>query len=169
MILQVMLPVMLMPPILSLPAIRQVSFRQHTTEQSNLQKTKTSMLGIAEKDCAPWDGPAFGLWLPGEGLGGPTKSWIYLRIWKEPGKSLGRFTFPDKSLKVGTVIYLLKLESPKMIDWQNQSRQQLKGSIRFSRVSTDQNILGELDFISEKNIHLRGKFEAKWILTNLPC
>ena len=164
-----MLPVMLMLPVLSLPAIQQELSRQHKIEQANLQKTKTSMLGIAENDCAPWDGPAFGLWLPGEGLGGSPKSWIYLRIWKEPRKSLGRFTFPDKTLKVGAVIYLLKLESPKMIDWQNQPRQQLKGSVRFSRVNTDQNILGELDFLSEKNIHLNGKFEAKWTRNLLPC
>jgi hypothetical protein len=155
MVFQIVLPVMLMLPVLSLPAIHQ--------------KTKTSMLGIAEKDCAPWDGPAFGLWLPGEGIGGPKHSWVYLRIWNKPEKSLGRFTFPDKSLKVGAVIYFLMLESPKMIDWQNQSRQQLKGSVRFDRVSLDQNILGELDFFSERNIHLSGKFEAKWIRNNLPC
>ena len=126
---------MLMLPFLLLPPIQQEVSKQHKVEQANLQKAKTSMLGIAEKDCAPWDGPAFGLWLPGEGLGGPPKSWIYLRIWKEPRKSLGRFTFPDMTLKVGAVIYFLKLESPKMIDWQNQPRQQLKGSVRFSRVN----------------------------------
>lgn len=141
---------MLTLPFLLLPAIQQEASKQHKIEKANLQKAKTSMLGIAEKDCAPWDGPAFGLWLPGEGLGVPPKSWIYLRIWKEPRKSLGCFTFPDKTLKVGVVIYLVKLESPKMIDWQNQARQQFKGSVRFSRVNLDQNILRELDLLLKK-------------------
>ena len=127
------------------------------------------MLGIAEKDCAPWDGPAFGLWIPGEGLGGTPLSWIYLRIWKKPERSLGRFTFPDKTLKIGAVIYFLNLKSPAAVDWLSQPRQQLKGSVRFSRVNTDQNVLGDIDFVSDKNVHLSGRFEAKWIRTNLPC
>jgi len=160
---------MFMLLVLSSPVIQQGVPIQQKIEQVNLLKAKNPMLGIAENDCAPWDGPAFGLWLPGEGHGGPLKSWIYLRIWKHPGQSLGRFTFPDKTLKVGSVIYFLNLESPKAIHWQSQARQQLKGSVRFSRVNRDENILGELNFVSEKNIHLRGKFEAKWILGKLPC
>jgi hypothetical protein len=51
---------------------------------------------IADPDCVPWDGPAFGLWIPARELGGSANSWIYLRIWQRPEDSRGIFTFPHR-------------------------------------------------------------------------
>ena len=132
-------------------------------KSGKLKEAILTPLAIVEHDCAPWDGPAFGIWIPAETLGGSIRSWVYLRIWQRLEDSKDLFTFPNVSQKQkGAVMYLLDLASPKDMNWQKQSRQQLKGTVRFLRVSAKENVLGELDFISEKNIHLRGRFEAKW-------
>ena len=134
-------------------------------EAGNHQDNGGISSAIVEPDCAPWDGPAFGLWIPGEELGGSINSWIYLRIWQQPEESAGTFNFPHGgSRQKGAVTYFLDLASPKNISWQKQSRQELKGSVHFSRISKKESVLGELDFISDKNVHLRGSFAAKWVV-----
>jgi len=117
----------------------------------------------AEHDIAPWDGPAFGLWIPAEQYGGKADSWIYLRIWDEPEKSEKKFVFPDESMKVGAAKYFLDLKSPRSLDWSSQPRQELKGWVRFIRSNSLQAVVGDFEFVSEEAIFLRGRFEAKWI------
>lgn len=139
-------------------------------EGTLVSMTNQATLALAEHDCAPWDGPAFGLWIPGDNLGGRAHSWIYLRIWQAPRLSLGEFRFPDQTVKPkGAVIFFLDLPSPRQINWSQQPRQKMTGTVRFSRVRDDENIIGSLDFVTEKNLHIRGPFEAKWIGAKRPC
>jgi len=118
---------------------------------------------MAEHDIAPWDGPAFGLWIPAEQYGGKADSWIYLRIWNSPERSQTKFVFPDKSMKVGAVKYFLDLKSPRSLDWTSQPRQELKGWVRFIRSNSQQAVVGDFEFVSEEAISLKGRFEAEWI------
>lgn len=124
---------------------------------------------LAEHDIAPWDGAAFGIWIPAEQYGGKPDSWIYLRIWSAPEDSQRKFVFPDNSMKVGHVVCFLDLESPRTLDWTNQPRQELEGWVEFISASAGQPIVGEFDFVSkfdfasEGSTSLKGRFEAAWI------
>jgi hypothetical protein len=124
-------------------------------------------LTTAEHDIAPWDGPAFGLWISAEQFGGKPDSWIYLRIWDAPERSQRKFVFPDKSMKSGAVMYFLDLKSPRSLDWANQPRKELKGWVRFIRANRRQAVVGEFSFAAEEAISLKGRFEAEWINTDL--
>lgn len=149
-----------------------VAFSQHVqTAELASRKLNGALSVTAEHDCAPWDGPAFGLWIPAERFGGRSNSWIYLRIWRAPEKSQATFIFPDQSQGqgVGVAIYYLDLKSPQSIVWQKQPRQELKGKVRFLRVNRNEPVLAEFDFFSEKAIHLKGSFEARWINKGAIC
>lgn len=127
-------------------------------------------LGFAEQDCAPRDGPAFGLWIPATSLGGADDSWIYLRIWRQPEQAAGVFPFPLTASRFqGAVSYLLELPSPREIRWQSQPRQGLSGQVRFDRINRREAVWGELDFRSDQKVHLRGRFVARWLPGSRPC
>ncbi|MFM7312037.1 MAG: hypothetical protein ACKO0M_02530 [Cyanobium sp.] len=127
-------------------------------------------IGMAEQDCAPWDGPAFGLWIPAANLGGADDSWIHLRIWRQPGQAAGVFHFPLTANRFqGAVTYFLELPSPREIRWQSQPRQGLSGQVRFERINRREAIRGELDFRSTQKVHLRGPFVARWLPGSRPC
>jgi hypothetical protein len=117
----------------------------------------------AEHDIAPWDGPAFGLWIPAAQFGGKPDSWIYLRIWDAPEKSQKKIVFPDKSMRLGAAAYFLDLKSPRLLDWKRQPRQELKGWVRLIRANGGQPVVGEFNFVSEEAILLKGRFQAQWI------
>lgn len=140
-----------------------IQFSNAQVTSSELEPQPEVPHAVAEHDIAPWDGPAFGVWIPAEKFGGKPDSWIYLRIWDAPEQAQKRYEFPDKAMKVGVASYCLKLRSPESIDWRNQPYEELKGWVRFSRSGSDKPILGEFDFTSEKKTSLKGKFEAKWI------
>jgi hypothetical protein len=116
-----------------------------------------------EHDIAPWDGPAFSLWIPAETFGGKPDSWIYLRIWNAPEKSQKKFVFPDETMKLGAVKYFLDLKSPRAVDWKSQPREELKGWVQFIKANRRQPVVGEFDFLSEEATLLNGRFEAQWI------
>lgn len=127
-------------------------------------------VGMAEQDCAPWDGPAFGLWIPAASLGGADDSWIYLRIWRQPEQAAGVFPFPLTANRFqGAVTYLLELPSPREIRWQSQPRQGLSGQVRFDRINRREAVRGELDFRTDQRVHLRGPFVARWLPGSRPC
>ena len=136
---------------------------------SALPQHHKSMHAFAERDCAPWDGPAFAIWIPAQHVGGPVNAWIYLRIWRRPEDSLSRFSFPDKTMRIGSVMYFQGLKSPQSLKWSTQPRQQLSGTVHFSRVGPHQSILGELDFRTDQNASLRGRFEAQWRQGRTTC
>lgn len=120
-----------------------------------------------EHDIAPWDGPAFGLWIPAGKFGGKPDSWIYLRIWDAIEKSERKFVFPDKSMKMGSALYFLDLKSPRSLDWSTQRRHELNGWVRFITANRKQPVVGEFDFSSEDGVSLNGRFEAEWTNKNL--
>lgn len=116
-----------------------------------------------EHDIAPWDGPAFSLWIPAETFGGKPDSWIHLRIWNAPEESQKKVVFPDETMKSGAVMYLLDLKSPRAVDWASQPRQELKGWVRFITANPGKPVVGEFDFVAEEAALLKGRFEAQWI------
>lgn len=126
------------------------------------QKTQDSHATV-EHDEAPWDGPAFSVWIPAETFRGKPDSWIYLRIWNAPEESQKKFVFPDETMKLGRVVYFLDLKSPRTVDWTSQPRQELKGWVRFIKANSRQPVVGEFDFLSEEATSLKGRFEAEWI------
>lgn len=115
-----------------------------------------------ERDISPWDGPAFGLWIPADRFGGTPDSWIYLRIWNAPEKSEGTFVFPDETMKVGAVRYFVDLKSPHGVDLSSQPREELKGWVRLIKANREQPVVGEFDFVSENAALLKGRFQAQW-------
>lgn len=117
---------------------------------------------MAEPDFSPWDGPAFGLWIPADTCGGRPDSWIYVRIWNAPEESEREFVFPDGSLRLGAATYLLDLEHPHAVDWSSHPRLELKGRVRFIKANRGQPVVGELDFVSEEGALLKGRFHAHW-------
>lgn len=126
--------------------------------------TTTPAAAMVEHDCAPWDGPAFGLWIPGAELGGPRESWVHLRIWQRPEDSRGPFTFPESSPRQkGSVRLYLKRPSPRSLNGQQQPHQDVSGTVRFLQIRDHADVLGELDLSSPQAIHLRGRFVARWI------
>lgn len=139
------------------------NFQGTEASVTNFEKERTELSATVEHDCAPWDGAAFGLWIPAARFGGNPDSWIYLRIWQDPDKSKTSFVFSDKTGKIGNVRYYLALKSPQLIVWEKQPHQELKGQVRFIRINESESVLGEFDFLSEKSIHLKGNFEARWI------
>ncbi|MFN7616840.1 MAG: hypothetical protein ACK5RM_11835 [Pseudanabaena sp.] len=88
-----------------------------------------------------------------------------MKIWDAPENSQKKFVFPDKSVSrnLGTLTYFLNLKSPHLVDWQSQPRQELKGWVRFIKANRKQPVVGEFDFVSEKTISLKGRFESQWI------
>lgn len=66
-------------------------------------------------------------------------------------------------MKLGAVVYFLDLKSPRLLDWKSQPRQELKGWVRFMRVTSRQPVVGEFDFVSEEAMLLKGRFKAQWI------
>ena len=129
------------------------------------ERPGTGLPTTVEHDIAPWDGPAFGIWIPAEPFGGKIDSWIYLRIWDAPERSQKKFVFPDESVprSLGAVVYFMDLKSPSSVNWRSQPRHELKGSVRFIKSNRVQPVVGEFDFVSEKGTALKGRFEAQWI------
>ncbi len=73
----------------------------------------SSPSATVQHDCAPWDGPAFSLWIPAEGGGGAAPSWLLLRIWQAPQASMGSVSFADPSLRKGSVMLFRNHRSPR--------------------------------------------------------
>lgn len=128
-------------------------------ETSDDQHIKKS---IAQYICAPWDGPGYTIWIPGELVGGKSESWVNLTVWEHPDNSQKSINFPDKTQRVGYAMYWPSLKSHDQIDWAKETHYDLAGKLYFTRVNSRESILGTLNLNSEKGIHLEGKFEVLW-------
>lgn len=153
------------PWTLIVPAALLLGLSSLRTAAAPARNAGSSPPATVQLDCAPWDGPAFSLWIPAEGVGGPAHAWLHLKIWQDPRASMGRFTFPDSSLRSGKGLVTLvrHLRSPRDTRGPQQRGEALKGSVTFTRVSPTEDVLGELDLTSERNTRLQGRFRAGWV------
>jgi hypothetical protein len=126
-------------------------------------------MGTAESDCAPWDGPAYDVWIPGKKFGGESDSWIQIVIWQPVNTSEKKFAFPDLSGKLGHAAYFTDLKSYRQANFSSIYHYKLSGTVQFVRVNDRESILGELDLAGEKGLHLQGKFEAAWGMKSASC
>ena len=91
------------------------------------------------RDCAPWDGSAFTVFIP---LNDGTI--IDISIWQSPDiKIPTTFTFPDDTGQVGTAYILPELDP----------LQQLRGTIFFWRVEEGRPIEGRFELVTEAGQH----------------
>ncbi|HAV77508.1 MAG TPA: hypothetical protein DCX53_09180 [Anaerolineae bacterium] len=115
---------------------------------SRSQKTAPTFPATINRDCAPWDGAAFTLFIPID-----QGSSIYISIWQEPDFGLPvTFHFPDETMQPGTATYVLQLSHSE----------QLTGKISFRNIVQGNLVDGSFDFVSDSGIQLKGKFEARW-------
>jgi hypothetical protein len=115
-----------------------------------------------EADCAPWDGPAYTIWVPAGKVGGKPNSWISISIWQAPDQSATSFTYPDLTGKGGHATYWPNLKSHEQVIWSKQSHENLAGKLYLTSINGHKSILGEFDFSTEKDVPLKGKFESRW-------
>ena len=99
------------------------------------------------RDCAPWDGSAFTVSIPLQGLG------ITISIYKSPDIKLPTtFLFPDDTLSVGNALLILPIGSPEP----------LTGKVSFQRVVQSVPVEGQFDLVTKAGKHFKGKFLAEW-------
>jgi hypothetical protein len=99
------------------------------------------------RDCAPWDGSAFTVSIPMQGVG------ITISIYQSPDiKYQTTFSFPDESGQTGNTFLL-----------QNKIlTEQLNGKVNFQRVEEENQVEGTFDLITNAGEHFKGKFIAEW-------
>lgn len=100
------------------------------------------------RDCAPWDGPAFTVSVPLND--GRTVS---ISIWQSP--ELGgpvTFTFPDTSGQVGNASVFSADGMPD----------ELSGTVAFQRVQADQPVEGHFNLVDKNGVPFKGTFHAIW-------
>lgn len=99
------------------------------------------------RDCAPWDGPAFTVSIPAE------DAVIHISIYRSPKVRFPVvFSFPDQTLREGNALFLLQASSPE----------QLTGMISFQRVNTEKPVEGQFNLFSESGEQFQGTFIARW-------
>ena len=100
------------------------------------------------RDCTPWDGPAFTVSIPlNDGIT------IHISIWQSPDiKRPARFSFPDETGQIG---FAYILPEPDSI-------QPLSGDLSFIRVKEGIPVEGEFNFTTESGEEFKGKFNAVW-------
>jgi hypothetical protein len=107
------------------------------------------------RDCAPWDGPAFSISIPYQ-----PGSIIAISIWQPPDLEYpATFAFPDETGAVGEVQYLLQSGPPM----------QLSGKVSFWRVEQGIPVTGEFDLRTGSGKHFLGKFKALWNPAVVAC
>jgi hypothetical protein len=101
-----------------------------------------------DRDCAPWDGPAFSITFPYD-----SASNLVISIWQSPDIKLpARFSVPDENGRVGNAVHL----SP------SGEFEKLMGSVSLGQVEQGRPIKGEFRLVSESGEQLQGQFEAEW-------
>jgi hypothetical protein len=100
------------------------------------------------KDCAPWDGAAFIVYITLN-----NGAILHISIWQAPDIKLPvKFTFPDETGQIGFA-YILPYVDPL---------QQQRGEVSFWRVKEGSPVEGEFNFRTESGEQYKGKFKAEW-------
>ena len=109
-----------------------------------------------QKDCAPWDGPAFTVAIPmDEGTA------VSISIWQSPEeiKSPVAFQFPDNSAQVGNASVMLPEGMPE----------ELSGKVSFDRFGPEGPVSGQFELTNADGQQLIGTFVAEWNEVNMLC
>jgi hypothetical protein len=107
------------------------------------------------RDCAPWDGPAFTVNIPLDD--GRTVS---ISIWQSP--ELGgpvTFSFPDPSGQVGNASLFPAGGMPE----------ELSGTVHFQGVQAEQPVEGQFNLVTENGDRFKGRFTAAWGDATMLC
>jgi hypothetical protein len=108
-----------------------------------------------QRDCAPWDGPAFTVNVPlNDGRA------VSISIWQEP--ALGgplSFTFPDTSGQVGNASVFPANGIPE----------ELSGTVSFQSVQANHPVQGRFDLVDQNGEHFKGSFDATWTDVTMLC
>ncbi len=115
---------------------------------ANDQESPRIFDATVNRDCAPWDGPAFSILIRYE-----PGSIIAISIWRSPNLRFpAAFSFPDKTRTVGDVLYLPQFGSPT----------QLSGRVSFRQAEHGIPVGGEFDLRAPGGRQFLGKFKALW-------
>lgn len=107
-----------------------------------------------DRDCAPWDGPAFTITIP-ESAGD-----VMISIWQEPGlHTASRFRFPDPTGRWGSA--LLHTGDDRWVE--------LRGNVALRSVTPGEPMWGRLDLTDADGWRLRGEFQAEWETLAVYC
>jgi len=106
-------------------------------------------------DCAPWDGPAFTVFVqydPG--------TMIIISFWQPPNIPYrSTFSFPDEDGQMGNAYLAPALGSYAA----------LNGEVMLQRVSADKPVEGSFRLTSEGGDYFEGRFEAEWDENHILC
>ena len=118
------------------------------TFSNQKREPEEAFLATVNRDCAPWDGGAFTVFIPtDDGI------IIHISIWQSPEIKLPvRFAFPDESRQIGSAYILTELDP----------LQQLSGNVSFRRVEEGIPVEGEFDLTTESGQQFKGRFKAEW-------
>ena len=101
-----------------------------------------------DRDCAPWDGPAFTISIPDHAV-----TSITISIWQEPILALPvTFSFPDETMRTGRA-YLQREHGPM---------EPLVGKVWLQRLEQGKSVEGRFNLRTERGEHFNGIFHAEW-------
>ena len=124
-------------------AITWISF------SSRDQKPMQTFPATIHRACAPWDGPAFTVFIPLD-----DGNVMQIFIWQAADiKFPVTFAFPDETGQIGFA-YIGPIVEPL--------QQEQSGEVSFQRVEEDMPVEGEFDFKIENGERFIGKFKAEW-------
>jgi len=116
-----------------------------------------ALAATVERDCAPWDGAAFTISIPLDGLPGSS---IDISIWDSPDFKIPvSFSFPGQTGRAGNAIYRPVSGPPEP----------LSGQVSFRHVDQANPIKGQFNLTSESGGQFSGRFQANWELKPIPC
>jgi len=99
------------------------------------------------RDCAPWDGAAFTVSIPFNGLV------MDISVYQSPAiRSPITFSFPDQTGRAGNAITILPVGLPE----------ELSGSVSFQRVEQGSPVEGKFDLVTNTGQQYKGMFIAEW-------
>jgi hypothetical protein len=118
--------------------------------RSGYQGEGQVLAATVNRDCAPWDGPAFTVSIP---VDAPSQAVILVSIWQSPDiAGPAAFAFPDRMGRTGnaSLIGLSGQEEP------------LSGRVILRGADQGQPVEGSFDLMSETGSRFEGRLSASW-------
>jgi hypothetical protein len=118
--------------------------------RSGRQGAAQVMAATVNRDCAPWDGPAFRLSIP---LDRHPEAVILVSIWKSPSlRGRTALTFSDGTDQAGSA----------SLSGTSGQLEPLSGSVVLNGVDEAQPVEGSFDLVTETGSRFTGRFSAAW-------